>query len=261
MSAMGALAVCGFAAAPLRAQPRAPNAGPGNRSGAAVSARAEAPFDLPGYWVSLVTQNWRFRMIVPLRGDYAGVPINDRAKQFADGWNPADDIAAGKECEAYGAPGIMQIPERLHITWQDDRTLRVDTDAGRQTRLLHFGAAAEPTIAATLEGYSQARWLLLNAGNAIGGDGAARGLRSGSLRVDTDHLLPGLLRKNGIPYGAETRTIEYWKVLPGEADRWLAISAMVRDPEYLASAYVYPVVFQREADGSKFNPSACSLTF
>ncbi len=35
----------------------------------------------------------------------------------------------------------MSVPGRLHITWQDANTLRIDTDAGRQTRLVRFTAA------------------------------------------------------------------------------------------------------------------------
>ena len=35
----------------------------------------------------------------------------------------------------------MSVPGRLHITWQDADTLRIDTDAGTQTRLFHFSAA------------------------------------------------------------------------------------------------------------------------
>ena len=41
-----------------------------------------------------------------------------------------------KQCRAYGAPGLMRGPTRLHITWQDDKTLKIETDYGTQTRLL-----------------------------------------------------------------------------------------------------------------------------
>ena len=40
------------------------------------------------------------------------------------------------------------------ITWQDDNTLRVDVDAGQQTRLLHFGAAKASGGPATWQGDS-----------------------------------------------------------------------------------------------------------
>ena len=42
-----------------------------------------APFDPTGYWVSLITNNWRFRMVPPAKGDYAGIPISMAGKQLA----------------------------------------------------------------------------------------------------------------------------------------------------------------------------------
>src|SRR5262245_26044659 len=113
----------------------------GGRGAAAPTARAAAPFDMTGYWVSIVSEDWRWRMF-PNKGDYAGVPLNAEARKLADAWDPAKDEAAGEQCKAYGAPGIMRIPGRFHITWQDDQTLKVESDAGKQVRVFHFGAAA-----------------------------------------------------------------------------------------------------------------------
>ena len=31
--------------------------------------RAGAPIDLTGYWVSIVTADWRWRMVTPAKGD------------------------------------------------------------------------------------------------------------------------------------------------------------------------------------------------
>lgn len=214
-------------------------------------------------------------MIVPGRGDYIDIPINPRAKQFADAWNPAADEAAGKQCEAYGAAVIMFMPERLKIDWQDANVLRVATDAGMQTRLLHFpplasaagggmlaGAQAAPTMpAATMapswQGYSIARWVGLGQPGAT----APNASRFGSLEVMTDHMLPGLLRKNGVPYSSETKMTEYWELRSDSTrEQWLTISTKLQDPEYLRVPYVYDSVFQKEADGSKWDPSPCSLT-
>src|SRR6187402_1503964 len=100
--------------------------------------RAAAPVDLTGYWVSIVTQDWRWRMVTPRKGDYQGVPLTPEAAKVADTWDPAKDEAAGLQCKSYGAPAIMSVPGRVHITWQDDTTLKVETDAGMQTRLLRF---------------------------------------------------------------------------------------------------------------------------
>ena len=39
---------------------------------------------------------------------------------------------------------MRRLPGRLHITWQDEQTLRMDTDAGKQTRMFHFGNWTAP---------------------------------------------------------------------------------------------------------------------
>src|SRR5258707_8607626 len=105
---------------------------PGGRGApqVAVSPRAAAPFDLTGYWVSVVTEDWRWRMVTPQKGDYPGVPMTAAARQVADSWDLAKDKANGDLCKTFGAAGLIRIPMRMHITWQDDKTLRIETDAG-----------------------------------------------------------------------------------------------------------------------------------
>ena len=100
--------------------------------------RSIAPLDLTGYWVSVVTEDWRYRMITPDKGDYSSVPLNSEGKRVADTWDPASDEASGNQCKSYGAAAIMRVPAHLHITWENDTTLRIDIDAGTQTRLLSF---------------------------------------------------------------------------------------------------------------------------
>src|SRR5213596_3235123 len=106
------------------------------------SARDRAPFDITGYWVSYVTENWRYRMVTPAKGEYRRIPVSPAALPFINNWDPAADERAGNQCKSYGAGAIMSVPGRLHITWQDADTLRLDTDAGTQTRLFRFSARA-----------------------------------------------------------------------------------------------------------------------
>jgi hypothetical protein len=101
--------------------------------------RAAAPIDLTGYWVALVTNEWRWRMLTPPKGDYATLPINAEARRIADTWDPVRDEASGDQCRSYGAAIIMQVPTRLHVTWENDKTLKMETDAGMQTRVFNFG--------------------------------------------------------------------------------------------------------------------------
>ena len=147
-----------FALASALALPLIMQAQGGGRGGPPPTAKAAAPIDLTGYWVSIVNEDWRFRMVTPSLGDYQGVPMTAEARKVADAWDPAKDEAAGEQCKSFGAPALLRVPEHLHITWQDDRTLRVDTDAGTQTRLFHFGDWKAPAGPSTLQGDSVASW-------------------------------------------------------------------------------------------------------
>src|SRR6187551_3088521 len=131
-----------------------------NRAATPRAPRAAAPIDLTGYWVSIVTQDWRWRMATPANGDYPRLPLTPEARDLASAWDPAKDEAAGEQCRSYGAPALMSVPGRLHITWQDDNTLKIETDAGTQTRLFHFDGKQPPANAArTWQGISAAQWL------------------------------------------------------------------------------------------------------
>ena len=230
---------------------------------------AAAPIDLTGYWVSVVTEDWRWRMVTPAKGDYASIPINLAAKKFADAWDPAKDEAAGEQCRSYGAPALMRVPERVHITWQDANTLKVETDAGQQVRLFHFGDWKAPNGPATFQGDSVALWETPRVGR--GGAGRAGGAseaprpKFGDLKVVTTHIKPGYLRKNGVPYSAQAELTEYWDVstehyLTGshKDEQWLVITTLLHDPTYLQEDWVTSLHFKKEADGSKWDPQPCS---
>ena len=232
--------------------------------------KAGAPVDLTGYWVSLVTEDWRWRMVTPIKGDSASVPINTAAKKIMMDWDPAKDEAAGNQCKAYGAPAIMRVPGRLHITWQDDNTLKIETDAGTQTRVLHFpptgsgqaAAAAPVKLVPSWQGYSTARWDtgLTPVGGGFGlGLGPRQDVRSRSLEVITTNLKPGYLRKNGIPYSAKATVTEYFeRFSEPDGDDHLMVMTIVSDPEYLAVPFVTTSDFRKEPDGAKWDPTACS---
>ena len=217
-----------------------------------ATARADAPIDLTGYWVSIVTQDWRWRMVTPARGDYASIPITAEAKKVGDSWDPAKDEAAGELCKSYGAPALMAVPTRLRITWQDAGTLKIETDAGTQTRLFYFGEKRPQRGAPTWQGESVARWERSPAARGA----AAKG---GSLKVVTSHLRPGYLRKNGVPYSADTVLTEYWDVSADpNGDQWITLTSTVQDGKYLREPWVTALNFKKERDGAKWDPTPCS---
>jgi len=207
-----------------------------------------ALIDLTGYWVAIVTEDWRFRMVTPPKGDYPNFPLNDAAKKIADAWDPAKDEAAGDQCKAYGSVNIMRIPTRLHISWTDDTTLKIETDAGKQTRLLHFGNPKPPAGPADWQGFSVARWE----------PSAGRG-PGGSLKVATTRMRPGYFQKNGVPYSANASMTEYFDVVKEPSgDQWLVVKSIVEDPQYLTRSFIRSTHFRKQADMSGWNPTPCS---
>jgi hypothetical protein len=231
-----------------------------NRGTQPPAAKAAAPIDLTGYWVSVVTEDWRYRMVTPTKGDYQAVPMNAEARKLADAWDPAADEAAGNQCKSYGAPAIMRVPGRVHITWQDDQTLRVDIDTGTQTRLFHFDSSTEQT---SWQGSSAAQWERPG-GRGGGGRGGADAppVKGGSLKVVTNSLRAGYLRKNGVPYSENAVLTEYFDIAPQRnGDQWLVVTAIVDDPKYLTQSFVVSSQFRKLADARGWDPTPCSSTW
>jgi len=257
----GLLALC--SAVQASAQP--PGGGPPGAAQRPATPKAAAPIDLTGWWVSVVTEDWRWRMVTPLRGDFANIPATTAAHALGAAWDPAKDEAAGERCKAYGAPAILRRPGRLHITWADDATLKIETDEGTQTRLLRFGAEVPPaTEQPTLQGWSAARWEGPVQGVAppepfaIGTQPRA-GAQGRALEVVTTHLKPGYLRANGIPFGASVELNEYFDTFKEpNGTEWFVVTTIVRDLEFLVGPWVTTTNFKREPNGSKFRPTPCS---
>jgi len=251
----------------------------------ARSPRDAAQVDLTGNWVAQITEDWRWRMITPPKGDYASVPLNQLGRQVADGWDPAAATAGDEACRAFGAGGIMRLPTRLRVAWADENTLRIETDLGRQVRVLHFNRVAPVAAEPSWQGHSVAEWLgVPPAANPFGAlvaptqeAAAARGrgpvagppggsgaraaappATRGSLKVVTTNLRPGYLRKNGVPYSERAVVTEYFDRFAMFGNDYLQVVTVVTDPTYLTTPFVVSNQFKREPDESKWNPTPCA---
>ena len=244
----------------------------GNAPPAAPKTPREAsPKDLTGYWVSVVTELWRYRMLVPDKNDYQFVPLNPEGRKIAGTWDPAKDQASGNECKSYAAPAIMQVPGRVHIYWQDDSTLRIDTDSGTQTRLFHFGGSQPQSDPPTWQGYSVASWEGDEHIDTRDGQGGPIQDASGKLipgrvmhqadylKVVTNHLRPGYLQKNGIPFSANAMLEEDFDTFPDaySGNTWLTVTAVVNDPQYLIEPLFTHAHFKKLPDNSGWDPTPC----
>ena len=238
------LTVAGSAAAQGRG-------GGGGQGAPQQTGRAGAIKDMTGYWVSVIAEHWHLRMMVPPKGDFTMVPVNAEARRIANTWDPAKDEANGEACRSYGAPAIMRVPGRLHTTWVDDNTLKIDTDAGTQTRLLHFGGSPPAGQVPSWQGFSAANW---RRASRLGGEGK----NGGDLRVVTTRLRPGYLRKNGVPYSENASVEEFFDAFTEpNGDSWLVIDTIVTDPAYLTQPYVNSVAFKKLRDASGWDPTPC----
>jgi hypothetical protein len=204
---------------------------------AAGDARSAAPIDLEGYWVSQVTEDWRWRMVVPARGDYSSVPLNEEGIRVTEMWDPA--TADADSCLPYGAANVMRMPTRLRIRWTDSNTLEIETDHGRQTREIQFDAESWPE-APSRQGHSVATW-----------DGSA-------LRVTTTDLLPGYLRRNGVPYSGTAQITEYYNTHSAYGQDGFTVTTIVHDPVYLADDFVTSTHFLKLDGRSGWNPTSCN---
>jgi hypothetical protein len=230
--------------------------GGGVPAGAAQSGRAAAADDLTGTWVSVVAEHWHLRMLVPPRGEFAMLPLNQNARKIAAAWDPAREPAGDGQCKGYGAAAIMRVPSRLDIRWAGDNQLRMDIDSGTQTRLFNFalpqgqgapsgsrGAAAAASQGPSWQGYSTAAWV------------------RGDLQVVTTRLRPGYLRKNGVPYSDQTRVEEHFdRFMEPNGDNWLVVDSIVTDPVYLTGPYLTSVAFKKIPDRQGWDPTPCRAT-
>ena len=245
-----------------------------------ATARAAAPIDLTGYWVSIVAEDWIWRMTTPQKGDigagpaggFAPIPLNPEGRRVTLVWDPAKDEAEGNQCKSYGAGNIMNVPGRFHFTWTDDNTLQLDVDAGMQTRVFHFGGAKPENLQPSWQGYSVATWEGISEferthlGTPQGRGqlltqtfGEGGGSRGGNLKVITTNMRAGYLRKNGVPYSDKAVLEEHFRVFAEpNGDVWLITTSLIDDSQYLTEPFLVSRTFRKEPDGAKWSPSPCT---
>jgi hypothetical protein len=243
----------------------------------AATPQSIAPIDLVGTWVSVVSEDWRWRMMTPAKGDYASVPLSDAGRKAADTWDYQTSQMPENACKPFGVGNIMRMPGRLKISWQTPSTLKLDFDAGTQTRLLHFVAGQAPAEP-TWQGYSMAAWEIggqqvevdrngipvpqaAAGGRGRGGRGGAQPPpRGGALRVTTTNFKPGFLRKNGVPYSDKASIVEYFdRISYPNGDEVLLVRTVIEDPQYLQVPFITSTNFKREPSDAKWKATPCAI--
>jgi len=221
------------------------------------SARERAPIDLTGQWVAVVTEDWRWRMITPPVGDTASIPLNPQGRAAAAAWDLERDRREGNLCRPFGPPGLIRQPTRLRIDWEGNDTLRLQFDAGNQTRRFHFAPRAPGER--SLQGYSEAKWFRQIQSRGV--FAARTPPTGGSLQVRTTNLTPGYLRPNGVPYGERATVKEFFNTftLPDGNGTWLVVTTVVNDPDNLTTDLILSTQFKKEANRSQWDPRPCDI--
>ena len=219
----------------------------GRAQGPPPTPKSDAAIDITGTWTAVISEDWAWRMVTPKKGDYTRVPLTPAGRKIADSWDPARDEAASEQCRGYGAGGIMRLPGRLRISWQDDTTMKMELEAGNQTRVFHFNRTP-PSAEATWQGDSKAEWQY-----------TVNPPRTGELKVETTRLRAAYLRKNGVPYSANSAMTEYYhRMTAPNGDVWLTVVSELKDPENLREPWVQSTHFKKLAANATFKPEPCS---
>jgi hypothetical protein len=165
--------------------------------------------------------------------------------------------AKPEPCRAYGAAGSLRVPGRLNISWADDNTLKIDLDAGTQTRLLHF-TPTPPPAQRTLQGHSVATWDLGARGGRGGGRGGAPAPAPawGSLRVVTTNMTGGYLLSSRASYSENATLTEHFTRHRSFGVDYFTVTAIVEDG---AVTRISSSTFKKEPNGSKFSPTGCDV--
>jgi hypothetical protein len=229
----------------------------GRAAGPPPTARGGALIDLTGQWVSVITEDWRWRMVTPPKGDAASVPLNPAGRGALTLWDLASDRSRNELCKAFGPPGIIRQPGRLRIQWENDNVLQLHFDAGNQIRRFQFGGGDAQGIR-TVQGDSRARWFRQAQTRGLARGGARPA--GGTLEVVTTNMRAGYLRPNGVPYSERAVVKEFFDTFSlGEDGTWLIVTTVVDDPTYLTQEFVISSQFRKEADASRWSPRPCEI--
>jgi glyoxylase-like metal-dependent hydrolase (beta-lactamase superfamily II) len=135
-------------------------------------------------------------------------------------------------------------------------TLRLQFDAGNQTRMLHF--APQTAHERSLQGDSTAKWFRQTQSRGV--FAANTPTTGGSLQVVTRNMTAGYLRPNGVPYGENATVKEYFNTFASpDVGAWLVVTTVVVDPDYLTTDLIMSTQFKKEANRSHWNPRACDI--
>src|SRR5262245_39058038 len=196
-------------------------------------APARAQVDFSGVWQPLYQEDFPERLAGPDLRDYAGLPINDSARQFADSWDPARITLPEEQCRVHVSPYIYRGPTMLRI-WEEK-----DPQTQQLVAIKHYISTYEQTRTIYMDGRPHPgpnaahTWMGFSTGHYDGD----------MLIVETTHLKQGWVRRNGLPMSDQATMTEYYA---RNGDMFTQVVVLV-DPVYLTEPLVKSQEFYRSA--------------
>jgi hypothetical protein len=189
-----------------------------------VSRPAGAQVDLTGEWGQKFYEDAPERGPGPEIGDYTGIPITDAARVRADAWDAQRWEMVEHECEPHPADYAPRGPAALRM-WSEVDSYTQQVVAWHMlwryklsTRTIYMDGRPRPSKYAprTWQGFSTGEW------------------EGDVLKVTTDNLKEGWLRRNGLPRSEKATLIEYFV---RHAEFFTQVTD-VEDPIYLTEPFI-----------------------
>ena len=193
----------------------------------AQSAGAIAPspgLDLSGNWAPVLHEDFPERIPGPELVNFAGLPINEGAREFALSWDASRLTVPEHQCQVHVASYIYRGPLQLRI-WeerdpQSQRVIAINQyiQNYEQNRTIWMDGRPHPPEGAshTWMGFSTGKW----EGNI--------------LTVYTTHMKEGWIRRNGLPVSDQATLVEHF-IRHGNI---LTHVSIVTDPNYLTEPLI-----------------------
>src|SRR6202451_2153919 len=177
-----------------------------------------------GEWSPLHHEDYNERIPGPDLGDFAGLPINDSARAFAESWNASRLTLQEHQCRVRLSPSIYHGPLHLRIWEEKDPNtqqliaIKNYISTYEQTRTIWMDGRPHPPDYAvhTFMGFSTGKW------------------EGDILTVYTTHIKQGWARRNGLPESDQATLVEHF-IRHGEH---MTPVRLVTDPVYLAEPLV-----------------------
>jgi cyclase len=159
----------------------------------------------------------------PEVGDYLGLPLNEAGLRKAESYSGSWLSVPEHQCTPHPAAYQTWGPNTLIVNKEYDRVgrvveaIRLDGTYGLDRIVWMDGRPHPPAEALhTFNGYSTGHW------------------EGDSLVVETSHMKPGWLRRNGTPTSERARMIEYYT----RFDDYLMVTTIVDDPVYFSEPFI-----------------------